>query len=187
MSEASWAVQREMSNEPIPTPKDIIALASLIKDERSRALFSLLYLTAGRVSEVISLEERQIRKVKRKEGYAVYIENIPSRKNPDKKFRDLPILIDDRRLESRKPLCEYVFAYLKKRKGKRVFDFGSRRAEQLLFESTGMNPHWVCHIACTHLSKFIFKGDVFKLRKWRGWKTIDQAVIYAEYVVEDLI
>lgn len=53
-------------------PQDILNIASNIKDERDRALFCVLYLTACRISEVVRYQKRQWGNKKviiTKEGY----------------------------------------------------------------------------------------------------------------------
>jgi integrase len=71
----SWNKARELeSSKKIYniTPKDILTIASKIDDIRDRALFSVLYLTACRISEVTRYQKRQwgIKKVVIiKEGY----------------------------------------------------------------------------------------------------------------------
>lgn len=169
-------------NEPLPNPKEIEILFNSIPGARSRALFALAYLTAGRCNEVLSLEEAQFKHIEVGGRRLLLIENMKNSKNRKKKFKDIPLPLDEH-----KPLMDFLLTYLEARKGKRLFDFYTvSRAEQLLNEAVGMNPHFIRHVRLTHLAKYK-QFDPMQLMKFAGWTTTDLVDRYINYNWRDLV
>lgn len=64
-----------MDNKTIPEHSEIVELAGKFNTKQSRALFSLLYLTAGRLNELLPKPYIRRQKVKREDGKVVHDEH----------------------------------------------------------------------------------------------------------------
>lgn len=64
MKNKPWSSQKKLKKEEIPTQEELIVIARQIKNLQERALFILIYLTGGRISEVV--REPYLRKVEYK-------------------------------------------------------------------------------------------------------------------------
>lgn len=64
MKNKPWGTQKKLKKEEIPTQEELIIIAKKIKNLQERALFIMLYLTGGRISEVV--REPYLRKVQYK-------------------------------------------------------------------------------------------------------------------------
>lgn len=180
MGQEAWTLQRELQSEPVPTPEQIEILAKSIIDERSRALFAVVYLTAGRIGEVVALEEPQIKSIDIGGVPILLFENMRNEKNQRKQFKTLPVRTDECPF-----LCQCISSYLVTRKGKRLFDFyTTRRANQLLVDAVGINPHYIRHIRLTHLAQRL---TPYQLLKFAGWTDISMVDRYIEFRWQDLI
>ena len=70
----AWEIQNEWKKKPIPSRNEFVKMLSDIESPMVRALCSLCYLTAGRISEVCSKKElikthyKKHKKVKKVDG-----------------------------------------------------------------------------------------------------------------------
>jgi integrase len=172
-----WGLQKDLQKQRIPTEGDIKVIAANIPDERTRALFILLYLTGGRISEIVfpeGLKKKNLDEQYRN-GRAVLLLNIPNRKHRTRHFKDIPIPID-KEFE----LLELLRLYLQKfRDDDVLFDFGKIRAYQLLRGATGWNCHWIRHIRLTHLVLYHDFNEQL-LIQFAGWTNSLPAKNYME-------
>ncbi len=180
----AWERQKKLKQKPIPKIEYIEGLARGINNIRTRALFSLTYLTAGRINEVISLQLKQVVKTHEDGKELILIENMKNQKNQKRIFKNIPIVIDDNR-----ELCDFVLEYLRiinVHPEDRIFKFGVRRAEQLLAESVNMNPHYLRHVRLTHLAQYKDFTHI-RLMKYAGWTSPQMADTYVQMSWKDLI
>jgi integrase len=176
----SWQRQRDLKEQPLETIDAVDVKAAAIDDIRTQALFCTHYLTAGRVGEVVELKKNNIRIFDYMGRPLMLFENMKNEKNPKRKFKDLPVIV------SCQPyLCGFIQTYINMLDGDRLFNFGVRRAEQLL-APIGFNPHWIRHIRLTHLKKY-YGFDTEQIFLWAGWKLPYMEDRYLEYGWHDLV
>lgn len=184
MTKESWQHQEKVLklNKQEVTPNDIIIMAKKILNEKYRALFIILYLTAGRVSEVArslyrkDIEEREVN------CRRIILFRLNNRKNKDKHFKDLPIPYD-----REKELLDIIFPFLDDIDLERqVFPFSKTRAYQIIKKETGWNPHWIRHIRLTHLAVYYDFNDQL-LVKFSGWTDSRPSKEYMEIKWKDIL
>jgi integrase len=133
---------------------------------RDRALLSLLFLTAGRVGEVLSLRKSQFDRASDPEF--IIIRNMLTEKIGPKSanlpYREEFPIPRSGRLQ---PFTELVEAYLDLMeeyhiRDERLFPFSRVRAWQIVEHITGKWPHWFRAQAERMYGKKL--GDIFKLK-----------------------
>ncbi len=178
--------------------------------KRARALFAMYYLTACRVSEVVKVTELWEKKYEKVDGKykAVSKERIPhdylgirkeeikfeevkgkpcmyirteNRKHKTRQTKRQPIPI-----ELEQPIVEFIKEYTKDLNDDSIlFSFQSKRATQIITESTGFNIHFIRHIRATHLvTKYDFNEQA--LIKFMGWTDARPAKYYMELSSSDI-
>ena len=169
---------------------------------RARALFAMYYLTACRVSEivrcpylriVINGQEKKIPheyngirkkdiKFGRIKGKLCMLIRTENRKNKQRKTKRQPIPIE---LEKR--IAVFIKRYIDKLHDDSIlFDFQSKRATQIINQTTGFNVHFIRHIRATHLvTKYDFNEQA--LIKFMGWTDARPAKFYMELAPTDLL
>lgn len=135
--------------------------------------------------QVLQKGERQILLIK-----------LKNRKHKKRKFKEIPLP------ENRdRDLIEIIFRYLKEFRCRLcrpeapkcnncltapLFDFGIRRARQIVTETTGWNPHWLRHIRLSHLVVYSdFTSPL--LQQYAGWSSISPASHYMELKWSDIL
>lgn len=181
MTKTSWKYQKLRLKKKIPTRNEILVIASKIENPRNKALFTLLYLTGCRVSELVGDKKHGYMPLKRKDIEFTRMQNrdvvlihMENRKNKKKKFKDIPIPTD-----KEKDFFPYFMPYLKQIPLENpIFAMTPRRAGQILAEFD-YNPHFLRHIRLTHL---VLNHDFndFLLRRWAGWSSPTTAQHYIE-------
>jgi len=177
-----WGLQKELKQQRIPHEGDIKVIAANIQNIRTRALFILLYLTAGRVSELCYDVKKKDITFQHMRGRAVLLINMPNRKHKLRHFKDIPIPIDKEQV-----LLELLNQYLKTLSDNDVlFNFGRTRAYQLVRKATGWNNHWLRHLRATHL---VLNHDFNEqlLIRFMGWTNSLPAKHYMELRWSDIL
>ena len=178
--------------------------------KRAKALFAMYYLTACRVSEIVKVTELWKKKYT-KEGNTfkeVDKERIPhnypgirkgqikfgieydkqcmyirteNRKNKERTTKRQPIPI-----ELEMPIVEFIKDYIKDLDDDSIlFNFKSKRATQIIVDSTDFNVHFIRHIRATHLvTKYDFNEQA--LIKFMGWTDARPAKYYMELSSSDI-
>jgi integrase len=166
----------------LPTPKDIIVLAGGIQNLRDRALFIILYLTAGRISEIAnSLQIKDIDEVERN-GRKVLLIRLRNEKNKERQFKDIPIPFD-----KENELIQMLYEYLDNMDYENyVFNKSRFRAYQIIKEKTGFNPHFIRHMRLTHLTVYYDFNDQL-LSRFAGWTDSRPAKHYMELKWTDIL
>lgn len=180
MKKEPWTFQKALQKSgEIPTIGEIrIRLLSIPKPEE-KFLLSLMYLTAGRVSEVLKCRKTDISLgVKRdREILLVRLKNLKSRK---RLFKDIPIPID------REPdLTKFIMQYISSREGS-LFNIKSRQKAWRVARKYNFSPHWLRHLRLTHLvTVYDFNDQLLKL--FAGWSDTRYAKHYMELRVGDFL
>lgn len=181
MNGSSWSRQRRLKEnigKNIPTQEKIIQLGNSFDQLQHKILFFLLYLTAGRISEVMALKRDNFQFVVRNNRPIMLID-MPNRKHKKRKTKTLGIPLDAE-TDITKPVAEYITHGVGE-----LFTFRSvRRAEQIL-EKIDMNPHWIRHIRLTHLLT-IYDFKETQQQFYAGWTDTRPAAIYTELDWYDL-
>lgn len=178
-----WGLQKSLKRGKIPSESDIKILASNIKDIRTRALFIMLYLTAGRVSEIVnSAVKKQDIELKYRQNRAVMLIKMPNRKHRKRHWKDIPIPLDKEGV-----LVKLLNEYLKDLFTEdALFKFGKIRAYQLIRAEVGWNNHWIRHLRLTHLVlNYDFNEQI--LVRFAGWTNSLPAKEYMELRWTDIL
>jgi len=129
---------------------------------RDQALLSTLYLTAGRVGEILTLTRHQFLI----EESRVIIQNmiVLKKRKSQKKTRTIHI-------PKQHPLILYVLRHLEKIKGKkRLFNLTVRRVQQICMEiDPDTWPHWYRSQRITHLDGNVGLTEM-EITRYVGWE-----------------
>lgn len=177
-----WGLQKSLSKQKIPHEGDIKVIAANLKNLRTRALFILLYLTAGRVSELVYELKKKDLVIQHKRGRTVLLINMPNLKHRKRHFKDIPVPLD-----KEEALLELLNHYLKTLQDNEVlFNFGRIRSYQIIRQATGWNNHWIRHLRLTHL---VLNHDFNEqlLVKFAGWTNSLPARAYMEIRWTDIL
>lgn len=178
-----WTTQNELLKQAVPSPEEITQKIENIPEKRTRAFLSLLYLTAGRISEVTALKKCNIRQMNHNGKNILLVENMPNRKHRRKHYKDIPIII-----EKHERMCKFIIDYLNTITSStdRLFPITTRRIQQLLTKHTDISAHYIRHVRLTHMSKYTSFQSI-DMMKYAGWTNTDQADRYIESRWYDLV
>lgn len=191
-----WGMQKELQKgDNIPTPNDILDTTYKIRNYRSRALYVLTYLTAGRISELIRYQFYKDKKnihpsIRRKEinftekhGRDVMLINIRNEKSNKRKVKTIPIPMDS---DFHKKLINSIMPYLQEKElDEELFPFKYQYAYQKILKPI-CNPHWLRHVRLTHLVTYHGFSDLL-LQRYAGWTDTRPAGIYSELRWGDIL
>jgi len=187
---------------PIPSPKELIYFVSMVPSKRTRALISLLYLTGGRINEVV-------RKISYRDitfpndltyyGEECYQITMPNEKNPTKKIKTQLIQMKFTIEKALMPIfIDYAEAVMLKNKGRSpspealpIFKISDRRVRDIL-KRTGIKefgfPHIFRHYRATHLvsPRCEYHMSSYQLQKFMGWSSSIPAEWYVHLCNEDM-
>lgn len=198
MAEKAWTHQKNLIADPHqPTVQDMIRLARNIPSYRNRALFSLAYLSAGRISELLGKFQKRkdidpkvwiplakkhiyLNKVKNKECLII---ELPNLKNRRKKNKTIPIP-----LTSEPEFIGMIVEFLNEIEDvhEPLFNFTRQMAYKIIKTETGINPHYIRHIRLTHLT---VNNDFneSRLQIMAGWSDSRPAKHYVHLKYTDLV
>jgi len=178
-----WGLQNSLKKGKIPSENDIKVVAANIHSVKTRALFIMLYLTAGRVTELVdgNVKKSDIQ-LKYKNNRAVMLIKMPNRKHKTRHWKDIPIPLDKEGV-----LIKLLNEYLKTRyTDDKLFEFGKIRSYQLIRAATGWNNHWLRHLRLTHLVlNYDFNEQL--LVRFAGWTNSLPAKEYMELRWTDIL
>ncbi len=164
--------------ESIWTREKINDVISNIKDKKHRAFLSLLYLTAGRISEVLEVKKLNITNFVSK-GVVYLKTKMINEKNRNIKTKDVPFVEED-------VLVKNILDYKKDLKyHQKLFDFSRVTGWRLLVKYTGLWPHSFRHFRLTELA-VVYDFNEIDLMKLAGWSTPTMARIYVRKKVADI-
>lgn len=193
-SRKPWDKQCYLNKEKIPSVKEVIDIAEEIIDERTRCLFVLTYLTAGRLQELVRYTHKKENRDSIKssdieiqdiESRKILLINLRNEKNKDKHRKDIPIPLD---IEENKMLFNLVVPYLNTiEKNGELFPFTYKRAYAILNKvNPEWNPHYLRHIRLTHLVT-IYGYREYQLTMYAGWSDPRPAKHYLQMRWQDLL
>jgi integrase len=210
-----WDKQKLTKDQekPVPDVSYIIDTAQSIQNERLKCLFVLLYLTGGRICELVRKKGYDITSLIKDKSTKTYKYNktINPEKNKysikkkqisfeNKNGREV-VLISIRNEKHKKKkyketpipldrpenkiLIEIIKPYLNTLEMEsELFPFGYQYAYRLL--KPYFNPHWFRHIRATHLT-LNYDLPTPLLRKYMGWTDDRQAGTYQELRWDDIL
>lgn len=183
----AWKQQKKLKEKPIPSFETIKDTIMGIKHKRNRALITMLYITAGRVGEIVSkgntigVHKKNI-EIVQKDGRSIMLLTVPNEKNNERKWKDLPIPLDEE--------IEYVRTirnYIKKLSfNDALFRITTGYAWQISRKELGYNCHWLRHIRLSHLVLY-YDFNAFLLQMFAGWSDIRPAKKYMELRWSDML
>jgi len=179
----AWEHQKELKKQDIPSREEIKMMAQSLPDDRLKALFVILYLTAARITEITrELKRGDIISTEYK-GRKLILFNLPNRKNKGRTRKQIPIPVDKER-----DLLEIALPYINQFNDPEqvLFPFNDRRAYQLISKHLKINPHWIRHIRLTHLVVLHDFNDQLLIR-FAGWVDGRAAGHYMELKWKDIL
>ena len=193
-SRKPWDKQCYLEKEKVPTVKEIIDKAEDIVDNRTRCLFILTYLTAGRMQELVRYTHKKENRSSIKssdieiediENRKILLINLRNEKNRDKHRKDIPIPLD---IDENKKLFNMIVPYLNSiQKDAELFPFTYKRAYAILNKiNPDWNPHYLRHIRLTHLVT-VYGYREYQLTMYAGWSDPRPAKHYLQMRWQDLL
>jgi len=161
-----WKLAEELKEEDIPTIPQTLELALSITDERIRALFVMGYLTAGRISEIIEIQKKDL-KPEKVDGRDVLLIRMANRKNRKNKHKEIGIPIDTN-LDFIKIIGTYTNTLTPL---DLLFPISTTQAWKILKEKYNINPHYLRHIRVTHLVRD-YELDPYSIEMIAGWSNL---------------
>ncbi len=155
--------------------------------KRDRALMALLFLTAGRISEVLSLRKEQFDTQADKDFIIIrnmiLVKRLKTRKGKPVKHRTAPIR-DEVPLALKGPLSKFtqlVQGYLNSisEPKEQLFRFKRHRAWQIVNYVTGQWCHWFRSQAESYYGRYVFNTS-FALRDFVGVSDIESLGPYVK-------
>ena len=176
-----WQIQKQNDNMNLnmPSIKKMISLIGSIPYVDHRALVGMVYLTGGRISELIRSDRygRYLPSIKRKqiqidehEGHKILKISFRTLKKRgerrDTSYRVIPVPLD---IEINKEIVALIWPYLKDlNPEEELFPIKYTQAYNLIRKYTGWNCHWIRHIRTYHLLTVIgLKEELIRI--YMGW------------------
>ena len=152
-------------------------------EKRDRALMALLYLTCGRISEVLSLRKKQFDL--ESEPDFIIIRNMVVVKRKKKAKRKSRAIRDEVPLPKEGPLAPFtklVLEYLQliENSEDKLFNIGRNRAYKIVRYVTGQWPHWFRSQGESWYGKVF--SNIFALKDYVG---VVSAEVLSDYVKTD--
>lgn len=155
--------------------------------KRDKALMSLLFLTAGRISEVLSLNKEQFDFQADKNFIIIrnmiLVKRLKTRKGKPVKHRTAPIR-DEVPLALKGPLSKFTrlvqdYLNLIEEPKEKLFKFKRHRAWQIVNNVTGQWCHWFRSQSESYYGKYVFNTP-FALRDFVGVSDIESLGPYVK-------
>jgi len=197
MDKGSYSGAYYLHKKPIPIPVSREYIYEIGKEYYGeyRILFYLLYLTGGRISEVLKLRRDDI-----EERGDVLLVNLYTAKNKLIDFRNLPIINDGIYKKMLDPVIEYVNQSeygLRLFKMTRQMAYNNLSRKWITIRATHkkrvienyklkLRPHYLRHCRLTHLVT-VHNFNEFSLMQFAGWTNIKPAMFYVRQNWKDLV
>ena len=202
----AWKRQRKLqeiyNQEEVPSIEEIYTKVKQIEYGKTnptmqtlqaRALISMYYLTACRVSEIVRSKKKDWDKEKKDyifkgikgvdlktdvfQGMDVFYIRTKNRKHKKRKTKRQPIPIG---FEYEHKLFMIIKEYTNKiNEESLMFDFSDKRATQIMNDVFDWNVHFMRHVRCTHLIT-MYDFNEQALIKFMGWTDSRPAKAYME-------
>jgi hypothetical protein len=181
-----------MSSYPeVPSWDELARRIGEVESPRERAFFSMLYLTAGRITEILwssrfgtpGVRPCDIRFMMHA-GKEIMVVKIVNRKNRIHHEKELPVVVE---LEA--PLVKFIRDYADSMPDKTasMFHFNAVTGWGFTRKHLGFTPHFLRHCRLTHLSAPPYRYDHMRLMKYAGWTNTVQADRYIHTRWDDFL
>ena len=161
-----WSLAEELKEEAIPTIQEVKELALSQPDERIRALFVMGYLTAGRISEIIEIQKKDL-KLEKVDNRNVLLIRMANRKNRKNKHKEIGIPMD-----THSDFIKILGTYINTLSPiDLLFPISTTQAWKILKEKYNINPHYLRHIRITHLVRD-YELDPYSIEMIAGWSNL---------------
>jgi len=168
----------------------LLDLITDCKNDRDKALISLLFCTGGRVSEVLLLERKNFQFTQSREF--IIIVGMPILK----RYKKIGVTKDEVTLKKKwktkkelayrtfpikwsEPLTPYFTDYVLNREGK-IFDISRIRVYQIVRElNKDIYPHWFRSQRASQLASEYKSFDFQKIMQFFGWQSIEAGLRYS--------
>ncbi len=179
-------IKRNPKTMDILSREDLIYLIETIGDARTRAMISLMYLTAARVSEVIgSIKKKHIKFEGEGDHKLMVVHAVRTLKKRGalKEMRRTIPVPYIKEIE----FIIHVENYLKyvDEDDYFLFDISRQRAWKLIMNATNLFPYIFRHIRLTHLT-IDYNFSAQELQAFTGWSNIAPASFYIHLNHRDL-
>ncbi len=194
----------EITNIKAPDISEVYNLGQEIEDQELRALFYFIYLTSGRISEVLQVSKSDIRDIN-KNGHHFKEITLINLKNKKKHTKITVIPIDneyeqkmwaeiqqfvDHSFDNQPLFPNYrnrteVWNLLSKYSFKNLKVLNPVTKKFYLFD-VKVHPHLLRHFRLTHLVT-LYNVNINSLQEIAGWSSTNVASIYIALSGEDLI
>lgn len=161
-------------SKKVPNRAQIETAIMSIESLRDRAIFSILYVTGARVSEVTRRLTVADIEVKTEGNRAFSLFRLQTEKRKKNVIRILPIPYD-----SHKAFIDTINNYIKGydlKQGEVLFTLSRNHIYRLAKEELGLHPHFLRHTRTSHLAELGFTEQ--ELRTWGGWTDTRPISIY---------
>lgn len=187
MAGTAWKRQKDLQEKysteegKVPDHNAIVSFISAIEDRRDAALLALMYLTGGRVSEIVKSIKRGDFRLGTKANMEVLTITMPNEKSKKVTSKTLPVIISQD-----KPLVDIIMGYANSfQEDIPIFNITRQRAWQITTKY-GYNPHFMRHMRLTHLVT-MYEFNERLLIRFAGWTDSRPASHYMELNVGDLV
>lgn len=200
--------EKHVAKKPVAdvmTISEVIEMSKRYISPEDRAIFCMIYLTGGRVTEILMVRYDDINTYADHELGIVDTIKLFTLKNRDSKIRIVPLM----KAHGEQPMLDYLLEYIKinwpkKDTGIYIFDRFTRSniwnrltTQQTVSRATHgiemieamnkrINPHYLRHCRLTHLVQHYGFNDS-KLTYFAGWTNSAPAQVYVHLNWKDLV
>lgn len=172
------------------TYQEVKFMIKSMPTEKLKVMLCLLYATGCRVSELLSLDKDNIKRIKDNKGRDILRIYSPVLKKRETAERFIPIHFDS------EPFLAYpIYDYVEKEKKKKprflalptnLFEYDRTTIWRWCTRYTTINPHGFRKIRATHLVT-LFGYDSYRLKKFFNWSSLDSSAPYVGLKIEDIV
>ncbi|MEM2175196.1 MAG: tyrosine-type recombinase/integrase [Candidatus Micrarchaeia archaeon] len=180
-----WKQQIALQNQDIPSPEEILDMIEKVPYLKWKALFSLVYLTAARINEVIQVTTPEDFRIIERDGRKILLITLYNEKHKKRKIKKIPIVPVN--IVERK-LANYVIEYTNLFSDVKdvMWNISHQRAWKIFKKYLKMNPHFLRHIRLTHLvTEYNFNEH--ELKMYAGWTDTRPSSRYVEMRWTDIL
>lgn len=177
-------VKKHMQEAGVLSPEKVYqGIITNTPEYRYRAFFCLMYITGGRISEILPLKRENL-EVTRRKGRDVFIVRMPNRKNKTVKHKEIMIPLD---VNIERKFVREIMIYANNfYPDDNLFEFCKSSAQKYCATKYHMNPHILRGIRATHLAvNYGFNEQ--ELVRMMGWTDSRPARFYVSMRSSDFL